>query len=290
MSKEYYYFVCGLPAINPEDTKLMLTPLMFFHAAQDYLNKEDYALLRMMLIPNDISNLVNVLHGKNNWSDESVITMEVWQELYKTLKHDPESILFSNIKLTENIPQFIVDYLRTETDNTDLTPHHKMLNDLYTLFYDSVEKHCDGFLKEWFRFDSEIRNILIALNCRKHNIPVTGHLIGNNVLTEKLSKSTASDFGLGAEYPMFDVLNRLNDNPDMIEKEKGIDAIRWKWIENKIFFDYFTVPRILAYFIKLRIIYRWIHLSQAVGEKRFHQILHDLESSLVFPEEFALKR
>jgi hypothetical protein len=290
MAKEYYYFISGLPTLNLEDSKLVLTPLMFFHNAKDYLNHEDYELLRLMLIPNDLTNLINTLHSSNNWLDESLITKEQWQELYKSIKQDPDSIQSIIDKADKDIPYFVISFLHKEAMNLELTPKHIMFKDLFTLFYDMIEHKYSGFVKEWFNFESNLKNILIAINCRKHNLPVQDQLVGNSLLTEKLIKSTAGDFGLGSDFPIYDIINRINDNPDIIEKEKGIDALRWKWLENRIFFDYFTIPRILAYFAKLRIIYRWIHLSQAVGEKRFHQVLNDLETSFEFPEEFALKR
>lgn len=290
MAKEYYYFISGLPDIHPDDTKLLLTPLMYFHAAQEHLNEEDYKLLRLMILPNDITNLVSILYDQDTWSDESLVSQEEWTEIIKSLKQNDEPAFLYNNYIKDNIPLFIFEYLNLEVHNLEPTPQHILLKDLFSLLYDWIDNNFDGFVKDLFKFDYEIKNILIALNCRKHNIPLQDQLIGNNYFTEKLLKSNATDFGLGNEYPIFDSISRLNDNPDIIEKEKGFDAIRWKWLENRVFFDYFTIPRILAYFARLRIIYRWIHLSQAVGEKRFHKVLHDLENSFEFPEEFALKR
>jgi len=290
MAKEYYYFVSGLPNLHLEDTKLILTPLMLFHDAKEHLDAGDYQLLRLMLLPNDILNLVNVWHDKDTWTDDSVITREEWEEIIKDLKQKAEPVFVNKNILNDSIPLFVLNYMSLEIEKLELTPQPVMMKELFTLFYDWIDQHYDGFISEWFRFDSELKNIIIALNCRKHQIPIHEQLIGNSYLTEKLLKSNASDFGLGNEYPIFDTISRLNDNPDIIEKEKGFDALRWKWLESRTFFDYFTIPRILAYFGRIRIIYRWIHLSQAVGEKRFHQVLKDLENSFEFPEEFALKR
>jgi len=135
-----------------------------------------------------------------------------------------------------------------------------------------------------------MRNIITALNCRKHNLDVNAKLIGNNELTEKLKTSKVADFGLNSEFPWFDTLTRLTELTDIVEKEKGYDALRWQWLDDRTFFEYFTIPRIMAYYIKLEIIYRWIHLSQSVGEKKFNQIIKNLEASFNFPEEFAINK
>jgi len=290
MAKDYYYFVSGLPNIHPEDSKLIMTPLMFLHAAHEHLNNEDYSLLRLLLLPNDIQNLVSTVHNENNWSDDSIITQDEWLEAIKALKQKTEPSFLNESLFQNNLPPFMLEYMSTEVQMLELKNPALMLRDLFTLLYDWIDLNGDGFIKDWFKFDSELKNIIIALNCRKHNVPLQEQLIGNSYLTSKLLKSSAGDFGLGNEFPIFEAISRLNDAPDIINKEKGFDALLWKWLDTRTFFDYFSIPRIMGYFIKIRIIYRWIHLSQAVGEKRFHKILHDLETSFEFPEEFALNK
>jgi hypothetical protein len=290
MATEYYYFVTGLPAQSADDTKLLMTPLMFLHSAAEHLEESDFDLLELLLMPNDITNLVHILHNLDQWSDECTVSQEEWKEVLETLKEHAESNPLDKKLFKKHIPCFMIEYLYDHVISEELRPENILYRELFSHFYDWIKTSDNDFLKEWFRFDADIRNITIALNCRKHKISYQEQLIGNNDLTEKLLKNTAGDFGLGGEYPMFEIISRLNDQPDIIEKEKGFDALRWKWIDNRTFFDYFTIPRILGYFIKLQIVYRWIHLSQAVGEKRFNQVLHDLENSFEFPEEFALNK
>jgi hypothetical protein len=290
MYREYYYFVTGLPTLSPEDTKLMMTPLMFLHSAKEHLDKPDYELLKLLFIPNDITNLINILIGKETWLDESTVEKEEWLELIAYLNEIGDANPAKPVLDKFDVPLYIINYLQGYLFVKELMPEHILFKDLFSLFYNNINDNGDRFIKDWFRFDSDLKNILIALNCRKHNQASQEQLIGTNDLTERLVKSSAGDFGIGKDYRYFDVLTRLNEQSDIIEKEKGLDALKWKWIDNETFFDYFTIPRILGYFIKLRMIYRWIHLSQAVGEKRFGQVLHDLETSFEFPEEFALNK
>lgn len=290
MYKEYYYFVSGLPALSPEDTKLLLTPLMFLQEAKIHLNEFDFSLLKLLTFPNDISNLVSILSNKDKWFDESSVEKEQWMELIDYLKELGTAKINPQIILKYNVPAYIINYLHDYIVRNEPVTEFILYRELFNLFYDDVSKLDDKFLRSWFKFESDITNILIALNCRKHKIQYNNQLIGNNDLTERLIKSSAGDFGLSKDFPFFDVLARLNETTDIIDKEKGLDALRWKWLDNESFFEYFTLPRLISYFIKLRIIYRWIHLSQSVGEKRFNQVLHDLETSFDFPEEFELKR
>lgn len=290
MATEYYYFVTGLPSLSQEDTKLLLTPLMFLKSAQEHLTKADYDTLKLLLVPNDINNLANLMYGRDEWTDENTIDQDEWQNLLKNLKDvsDPASLKKKHID--DNVLPLVIEYLHQHLSSDKEKPEHIFLQEIYTLFYDWVDETQTDFVKDWFRFDCDMRNVIIALNCRKHNMAVAEQIIGNNPLADKLRKSTASDFGLGKDFPYLDILSRLNEQNDILDKEKGYDALRWKWLDDRTFFDYFTLPRLMAYFIRLQIVYRWIHLSQSVGEKRFGQVLHDLETSFSFPEEFALNK
>ncbi len=290
MAREYYYFVTGLPTIAPDSTKLILTPLMFLQAAKTHLDPADYRLLELLLVPNDIFNLISILLDKDQWLDENTVDREEWLELIAHIRELADTFNLRKKHLDDHILPLIIEYLSVCLRQEEAKPEHVMFQELYTLFYDWTGCHPHPFIRDWFRFDATLRNIVIALNCRKHNLTATGQIIGNSEASEKLRKSGAADFGLGSELPWLEALTRVTELSDITEKEKGYDALRWKWIEDRTFFDYFTVPRVMGYFIKLQIVYRWIHLSQAVGEKRFGQVLHDLESSFDFPEEFSLQK
>jgi len=290
MAKEYYYFVSGLPVQSSDDTKLSLTPLTFMHSAKEHLDESDYNLLCQILIPNDITNLVHTLQNKDHWQIESNVTKAEWEKIITVFREHRESSPVNRKQFKKHIPPFMIDFIQKHLQTGEVISEYEMYKQLFSTFYELI-KHIDNkFLQEWFRFDSDIKNVVIALNSRKHNLPYQDQLIGSNELTEKLIKSKSGDFGLGRDFPYFSILSRLNEQTDIIEKEKGFDALRWKWIETRTFYEYFTIPRILGYFIRLSIVHRWIHLSQTAGEKHFNKVLHDLETSFEFPEEFALNK
>lgn len=290
MATEYYYFVTGLPALHLEDTKLLMTPLMFLQSAEEHLNKDDYDLLKLLVVPNDLINLVNILLKEEDWIDENTISREEWIILIDNIKELKEQSNLRKKHIDDHVLPLVIDYLMHYFKENEVKTKQELLTDLFSIFYNWVEHHENKFVREWFSFDAAMRNIITALNCRKHNLDVNAKLIGNNELTEKLKTSKVADFGLNSEFPWFDTLTRLTELTDIVEKEKGYDALRWQWLDDRTFFEYFTIPRIMAYYIKLEIIYRWIHLSQSVGEKKFNQIIKNLEASFNFPEEFAINK
>ena len=61
---------------------------------------------------------------------------------------------------------------------------------------------------------------------------------------------------------------------------------RWNWMEDAIFFDYFTIERIFAFLLKLEMIERWISLDKERGNQLFRSIIESLKNEVQIPAEF----
>ena len=135
-----------------------------------------------------------------------------------------------------------------------------------------------------------VSNILTAINCRKYNLDVKENVIGDNEVSNQLRESGAKDFGLSVLIDYFDELSKISEEENILEKEKKIDLLKWKFIDDNTFFHYFTIEKVFGYLIKLEILERWLKLNKENGEKTFREALGKLESSYEFPEEFLLKK
>ena len=71
-----------------------------------------------------------------------------------------------------------------------------------------------------------------------------------------------------------------------MEREKKLDALRWNWIEDATFFDYFTIERIFAFLLKLEMIERLISLDKERGNQLFRSIIESLKNEVQIPAEF----
>ena len=171
----------------------------------------------------------------------------------------------------------------------DLPSYHKADHMFLSAFYEMAVAHSNQFISKWFSLDRDIRNILIALNGRKHNHPFADYILGSYELAELLIKSQAADFGLGKEYPIYETIWRIYDQNNLLYRERGYDVYRWKWIDDQNFFQYFSIDRILGYYCKLRILERWTQLDTDSGKSVFYEALTTLQNSFSFPEEYAIK-
>ena len=70
----------------------------------------------------------------------------------------------------------------------------------------------------------------------------------------------------------------LLDEPNMLEREKKIDELRWKYLEENSFFQYFQIENILVYLLKTQIISRWKSLNKESGSLVLREMISKEES------------
>ena len=79
---------------------------------------------------------------------------------------------------------------------------------------------------------------------------------------------------------------KISEITELVEREKKLDTLRWNWMEDATFFDYFTIERIFAFLLKLEMIERWISLDKEIGNELFRKMIQDLKNEVQIPEEF----
>ena len=72
----------------------------------------------------------------------------------------------------------------------------------------------------------------------------------------------------------------------LVDREKKLDQLRWDWMEEATFFDYFTVERLFVFLLQLEMIERWISLDKEKGNQLFRSIIAALKDEVQIPAEF----
>jgi hypothetical protein len=289
MRTEYYDFVAGLPDIGFEEGKLPLAPEDFLREAGTALDHDDMDLLRLFVLPDEIENLVNVLTGAGRpMKDGTLVSEQGWQAYIGALKSELDPAKAPPPEPFEGFPAFIAEiaaaYLSGEESGSPVQWELRFLR----AFHEFAAELPEGFLRDWFAFSRDMTNIAVALAGRAAGRPYADFLIGTGEETDTLRSSQAPDFGLGKQVPLVETLVRIMDQPDVVDRERALDALRWKWIDGRIFFEYFTVDRVIGYFARIRILDRWARLDPDTGRAVFFETLSSLERSFTFPEDFSL--
>ena len=157
---------------------------------------------------------------------------------------------------------------------------------LAALYYAYAMKCRNKFVSSWFAFNLTMNNILVALTARKFKMDIAPLIVGDTEVCEALRTSGARDFGLTGEVDFLDQLVKISETEELVEREKKIDQLRWNWMEEATFFNYFTVERLFVFLLQLEMIERWISLDKEKGNQLFRSIIATLKDEVQIPAEF----
>ena len=137
------------------------------------------------------------------------------------------------------------------------------------------------FVREWFAFNQDMNNILVAQICRKHGFDVKTQIVGEGEVAEQLrTHTTQKDFGLNELPGDYDALLGLAAIEDLMAREKAMDAIRFEWLQERTEFDFFSSEMVFAYYLEVRMLHRWSILTVEEGEKVFRELVKDLKKDI----------
>ncbi len=277
--RNYYCLVAGLPDIIIDGNKLQETSLEFKNEIAAQLHPSDYKLVEMLYLSYDNSNLLHLLLKQSKkFITQGNYTKDYLEEQIK----EPTDI-------AEYMKQLIYKFISETPDDSDLN----IENELQSYYYQHVLRVNNKFLNQWFKFDMNVKNILTSINSRKYGYDVEKQLISvntDNDVYEILLKGSAKADLLADEVPFADKIIQIAESEmAIIDKEKAIDNIKWEFLDENTFFDYFSIEKILSFVIKLSIAERWLKLDNEAGKALFERLINDMRMNYKFPEEFSVK-
>lgn len=274
----YYCLVAGLPELSLEDGKLNYTVANFKSELYPELSEKDKKLVDLFYLKFDNAGLLKLLKNKeadiaaegNYSSDELLVLINSVREGDVPDKKYP-SYLY----------EFIETYLTLAADEL------YRAEDMLAASYYAYAMTCGNkFVSSWFEFNLNVNNILAALAARKYKMDVAQVVVGKTEVSRMIRTSNARDFGLTEMLDYFEPVLRISETEELVEREKKTDLLKWHWMEDAVFFNYFTVERIFVFLLKLEMIGRWISMDKEKGSELFRQIIGKLKDEVQIPEEF----
>ena len=280
---QYYYLVTGLPELSLDDNKLNYTVGDFKTEFYPQLSKEDQALVDLYYLKYDNANLLKLLKDREAVIDpRGNYTADQFVAVFK--QFDEEGVITSPGSLPSYIIKFIQTYLTQQ--ETGVSSDVLVEDCLAGLYYEYAMRCTNDFVASWFEFNLNTNNVLVALAARKYKLPIASFIVGDTEICQALKSSNARDFGLTTELDYFDQLLKISETDDLVDREKRLDQLRWKWMEDKTFFDYFSIERLYVFLLQLEIIERWISLDKEKGNQMFREIIDSLKGEVRVPSEF----
>jgi hypothetical protein len=285
MSK-YYCLIAGLPSISPDDAKLTYSVAEFKAELEPVLTEQDRRVMRWFYYKFDNRNILSFLKktsddnfdGRGNFSKTDI------EELFYWLKE--ENLVPKKIPFPSYIPKFARAYLsRLEEEQT--VDFQSLEDRLSALYFEDAMKCGNGFLASWFEMNLNMGNLLSAFSCRKYGLDREHFIIGSNEVAEQLRKTSSRDFNFGDSVEYMTELAQIVEEKEPMYREKRLDALRWKWLEEQTFFKTFDIESVITYMLRLEMIERWVALDKVRGEKTFRRLVSDMkQESAESLEEF----
>lgn len=275
----YYCLVTGLPELSLEDGKLSYTVANFKTEIYPQLSKGDKKLVDLFYLKFDNKNLLALLKDKEAAIDSSLGNYSA-DELLSVITSLKEETA-PDKKFPAYFYEFAALYLNTPEEE-----RWPLEDKLYGMYYHYSMKCNNPFVAAWFELNLDVNNILAAMAARKYKLEVAKVPVGDNSVSEALRSSNARDFGLADDLEYFEQLVRINDTVDLVDREKKIDLLKWNWMEDQTFFNYFTIEKIFVFLMKLEMIERWVALDKEKGNELFRKLIDQLKDEVKIPQEF----
>lgn len=274
----YYCLVAGLPDISLDDGKLSYSVSDFKTELYPDLSAQDRKLIDLFYLKFDNTAILQLLKNKDAViGDKGNFSAEELLQLIEAVREGDTP----DKKYPSYLVNFVSQYLQLSQDEL-----YRADDLLAALYYSYGMSSNNAFIASWFEFNLNLNNILAALAARKYKLEVSSVIVGATSICEQLRTSNARDFGLNETLEYFEALQRIADIEELVEREKKVDMLKWKWLEDESFFHYFTIERIFVFLMQLEMIERWISLDKEKGNELFRKMIQDLKNEVQIPEEF----
>lgn len=140
-------------------------------------------------------------------------------------------------------------------------------------FYQKALKAKNSFIRDYFKFDLNVRNAKVRY------------------LNRALERPADTDIFMEAEgeFEEAQKLDAVLNQEDILSRERGMDDLMWSKIESITTFDYFDINVILGFIARLNIVARWLNLDPETGKQMFARLVEGVRGSYTGIREAADK-
>ena len=281
MKKNYYYLIAGLPELSLDDSKLGITVREFRELYYPELADDDRVLLDLIYLSYDNANLLLLLKDKEAAIAEGgLYTSEELLGIIEAARAEETP--------DRRYPRYMYDFVAQMESEESAAEGIFPEDRLAQLYYAHAMSQGNVFVERWFAFNLDLNNFLTAITARRYNLDVKPLIVGDNDVAKALRTSNSRDFGLTGVMDGFEEVMRISEIDNLVERERKLDVLKWEWMEENSFFDYFTVEKLFAFLVKIQIIERWITLDAEAGGEMLRGMIRQLKEEVKVPQEFTI--
>lgn len=273
-SAEYYYLVAGLREWTLDSDTKGFDIREIVDEILDGISNSDREAVGLLYAYYDCENIIAARTAQSRYNPLGNLSREQIETLLAERNYE---------LLPKNVGEVVKAYVEAEDEDKDNDDNveldERFERAIFEAYYRDLAESKFRFLRGWGEFDRNLRNISAALAARESGRSVADVTVGGGEIVEQLKRSSAADFGLRGELPYIDsVIAAVSDEPNIVEKERKIDAIRWAEAEAIAVLDFFTIDYILSYLVKVNIVARWMLLSPEKGREMLNRLMKELDA------------
>jgi hypothetical protein len=137
------------------------------------------------------------------------------------------------------------------------------LAELDLILAGKAEEGRTSFCRAWAAADAQVRNTVAKARAAKLGVEAKSYLRSHPGYAVWLDKEVS------------DALAKANP----LMRELGLDAARWKFVEELALADAFGVAAVLAFAVKLTLAARWAAMDENAGREQLEKLVSQLEDN-----------
>ncbi|MBO5894876.1 MAG: DUF2764 family protein [Alistipes sp.] len=272
-STEYYCLVASLREWTLDSDTKGFDVREILDEILEELTADDRRAVALLYAYYDCENIISRRAGRQRHNPLGNLSVEQLDDVLTNRNY---------ALLSERVAKVVKLYVEADDEerDEDVVLSERFERALFEAYYADLAASKSSFLRGWGEFDRTLRNIAAAVAAREAGRSIKDVVIGGGEVVEQLSRSSAVDFGLRGELQYIDaVIAAVSDEPNIVEKERRIDAIRWSEAEDIAAYDYFNINYLLSYLVKVNIVARWTLLSPEVGREMLNKLIAGLDAA-----------
>jgi hypothetical protein len=262
----YYYLISSLPDISLQIEANEIDYNDTFDSIKRNLSKADQQLLRYLIYPNDIQNLISTIaHNFHHVPLAPFKTPAIFnQDEIKNFK-----------LIRRNFPDFINGFLADNEDRLGNMSLRDIENALLDRFYNKVIDLQSGFLTNYYHFVRELKSLIAAYNYNSYSFLSQPYINDADRLILQVGPDRAPSALVIKDYPYLEKLIVVLSKQQPEETERFIDTVIWNYLDETIS-DTFSSEAVFAYAIKLQISKRRLTIKAHSNDNSLEALLQKI--------------
>lgn len=262
MNRRYPFLMAGLPDLTAGTDAKGFDLAGLRDDVEELLSDADREALQWLFLPFDNRNLTAMLQGAKAWSPYGNFTKDALRAGMEQLDGIPSYMI-----------EFIECYTGKDSSRPELVRSKHPEDDLTDLFIREAMQHPSSFIREWYTFDMELKNVTAALTARKNLLEI--RTVGDGDIPDAIRTSSAADFGLRQQRSWMGPLLQLMEEKDLVKRELQFDLLQWEQLDEMTDLHDFDGVSILAWMQKAIMVQRRLNWNAEAGLKLFRQWIAD---------------